>query len=241
MTVDLSKYTFFKEAKDPDIELLPAQGYSNKNHRFSYQNKNYLLRQFILQDRDREQEFKIQSLAYEQGIAAQPLVLDMDENMMICEFLEGEHKEVLERDTIQNIVSVLKKLHRIEIEQGPLNLPSLFTDASQEVKNAFNIISDCPKQTVLCHNDLNPKNILFENGTVKFIDWEFAGNNDLYFDLAALSIEFNLSVIDEAYMLAFYFQREGWDKEKLEAYKIIYKDLCKQWFKENTGVRTHAP
>lgn len=233
MTVDLSKYTFFKEAKAPDIELLPEQGYSNKNHCFRYQNKQYLLRQFILQDRDREQEFRIQSLAYEQGIAAQPLVLDMDANMMICEFLEGEHKKVLKRDAIQNMVAVLKKLHRIEIEQRPLELSSLLTDASQEVENALNVISHYPKQTVLCHNDLNPKNILFNNGTVKLIDWEFAGNNDLYFDLAALSIEFNLSVIDEAYMLASYFLREGWEKEKLEAYKVIYKALCQQWFEEN--------
>ena len=58
--------------------------------------------------------------------------------------------------------------------------------------------------------------------------------NDRYFDLASFSVEFQFSVWDEAYMLASYFGRAGWDKKKLDAYKIIYKALCKQWFEDHT-------
>ncbi len=233
MQIDLSQYPLFANAKEVKPILLPEQGCSNKNYLLSHHKKKYLLRYFILQDRDRALEYSIQTLAYKKGIAAKPLLLDLDENLMVCEFLEGEHKAILERKDIATIISVLKKLHSIKSESKALELSSLFTAFSAEVKDAFSVILKYPKQMVLCHNDLNPKNILFGKNDVKLIDWEFAANNDLYFDLAALSVEFNLSVIDEAYMLAFYFQREGWEKEKVEAYKVIYKALCKQWFKEN--------
>ena len=58
--------------------------------------------------------------------------------------------------------------------------------------------------------------------------------NDKYFDLAAISIEFKFKFSDEAYLLASYFGREGWNKNKFDAYKVIYKSLCEKWFKENT-------
>ena len=234
MNIDISKYSLFKEYKINSLSLLSAQGFSNKNYRFDYQENTYLLRTFILPDRDRELEYKIQTLAYEKGIAAKPFLLDIDNDLMICEFLEGEHKEVLSREELKQIVAILKKLHTIKIDSGNMELVTLFTTQNKEVKNAFSTLEKHPKEMVLCHNDLNPKNILFSSYDVKFIDWEFAGMNDLYFDLASVSVEFELSVLDEAYFLANYFLMDGWNKDKLEAYKVIYKDLCKQWFKENT-------
>ncbi len=234
MQRDLSQYPLFANAKEVKTKLLPEQGYSNKNYLVTYEKKKYLLRHFILQDRDRALEYSIQTLAYQKGIAAKPILLDLDANLMVCEFIEGEHKTILKRKDMITLVSVLKKLHSITNESQPLDLRNLFTELGTEEKEAFAVISKYPKQIALCHNDLNPKNILFEKDDLKLIDWEFAGNNDLYFDLAALSVEFKLGQIDEAFMLALYFQREGWEKEKMEAYKIIYKGLCAEWFQKNT-------
>ncbi|HID92509.1 MAG TPA: DUF1679 domain-containing protein [bacterium (Candidatus Stahlbacteria)] len=234
MNINISKYSLFKEYKIDSLTLLSTQGFSNKNYRFDYQNSTYLLRKFILSDRDRELEYKIQTLAYEQGIAAKPFLLDIDNDLMICEFLEGEHKEILSREELKQLVKVLKKLHAVKIDSENMEISTLFSVQNKEVEEAFTILEKYPNEMVLCHNDLNPKNILFSSYDVKFIDWEFAGMNDLYFDLASVSVEFELSVLDEAYFLANYFLMDGWNKDKLEAYKVIYKDLCKQWFKENT-------
>ena len=232
MNIDPSKYPLFKEHNIESLSLLSDQGFSNKNYRFDYQDSIYLLRHFILPDRDRELEYKIQTLAYEKGIAAKPLLLDIDNDLMICEFLEGEHKESLSREMLKQIVEVLKKLHTINIDSENMELATLFSVQNKEVKEAFSTLEQYPKEMVLCHNDLNPKNILFFNNSVNFIDWEFAGLNDLYFDLASVSVEFDLNVLDEAYFLANYFLMNGWNKEKLEVYKVIYKALCKQWFEE---------
>ena len=232
MHIDLSKYSGFTDKTIASLTLLSDQGYSNQNYTFQNENTTYVLRKFILQDRDRALEYKIQSLAYEKNIAAKPLILDLDNDLMLCEFLEGEHKQTLSREELKEIVVVLKKLHAIKIDSETLTLKSLFSVQNKEVQEAFSVLEKYPNELALCHNDLNPKNILFSNYSVKFIDWEFAGINDLYFDLAALSVEFELTVLDEAYFLANYFLKEGWNKDKLEAYKTIYIALCKQWFDE---------
>jgi thiamine kinase-like enzyme len=116
----------------------------------------------------------------------------------------------------------------------PLALNANFSEYTQELEEAFTLIDNTSAEMVLCHNDLNPQNCIFFKETIKFIDWEFATMNDRYFDLASFSVEFQFSVLDEAYMLASYFGREGWNKKKLEAYKVIYRALCAQWFRENT-------
>ena len=219
MKIDFSKCT-----------LLPEQGYSNKNYKFTHKNSVYLLRKFLLQDRDRELEFHIQKLAYAKGISAKPIVLEKE--YMVCEFLEGYHKYELLRDDIKSVIYLLKKLHSIELNKEELELKFLFKSQTEELKKAFTTIEAYPKELVLCHNDLNAKNFIFSKKALKLIDWEFATINDLYFDLATVSVEFNLSVVDEAYMLANYFQKEGWRRDKLEAYKVVYRLLCEEWFKE---------
>jgi thiamine kinase-like enzyme len=66
---------------------------------------------------------------------------------------------------------------------------------------------------------------------VKFIDWEYAGVNDRYFDLACVCVEFSLDAQMQGLFLDFYFEDDGYVVEKLEAYKVIYKALCEEWFK----------
>lgn len=47
-------------------------------------------------------------------------------------------------------------------------------------------------EPTLCHNDLNPKNILMDNEQLWFIDWEYCGVGDPLFDLAVVAKSHNL-------------------------------------------------
>jgi aminoglycoside phosphotransferase (APT) family kinase protein len=217
-----------------NLKLLPDQGFSNINYTFTLDHTTYLLRKFKLQDRDRQLEFDIQTLAYKKRLAAKPYDLNLSEGYMICEFLEGHHKEKLERNDITKMTHLLKKLHSLTIRSEAIDLKYEFFVEDKTVRDAFKIIETSEKEIVLCHNDLNPKNCIFSDKGLKLIDWEFAGMNDRYFDLAALSVEFNFKLLDDAYLLASYFGREGWNKKRFDAYKVIYKALCEKWFKENT-------
>ena len=84
---------------------------------------------------------------------------------------------------------------------------------------------------MLCHNDLNPQNIFFSDD-IKFIDWEYAGVNDRYFDVACVCVEFRLDEKMQKVFLEVYFE-DRYNVEKLEAYKIIYRTLCEEWFQNN--------
>jgi thiamine kinase-like enzyme len=158
---------------------------------------------------------------YEQDITAEPLVFDKDEKLMIVEFLEGEHKTILSSDELKLLAQTLQTLHNITIDAKPIELQ---TDTST--------VECYPKEYVLCHNDLNPQNIFFSND-VKFIDWEYAGVNDRYFDLACVCVEFGMDGEIVEVFLRNYLEGEDFSFEKLEAYKTIYIALCKQWFEEN--------
>ena len=234
MLLDLSILPLFAGKTLTEPLLLSQQGFSNENYSFYADKQRYLLRKFKLQDRDRTLEYEVQKLAYQHDLAAQPYYLNLEDGFMICEYLNGKHINRLTRAEITAFVQQLKQLHALKIDQQPLDLEENFPVFTQELQEAFDLIDNASAEMVLCHNDLNPQNGIFSKQTIKFIDWEFAGMNDRYFDLASFSVEFQFSVLDEAYMLASYFSDNKWDKKKLDAYKVIYRALCAQWFEENT-------
>ncbi len=228
--IDLNKYALFAGTTITEVTLLEKQGYNNKNYVVYSEEKKYLLRKFIRTDVDRKFEFKVQKLAFEKGITSEPLLLDEENALAVSTYLEGTHKDTLEKNDFHQFVEVLKKVHTLKIEKDPLPLKTLFETKSKEVQDAFAILEHFPSEYVLCHNDLNPRNVLFTE-KIQLIDWEDAAINDRYFDLASVCVEFNLDKENEAYFLRYYFTEENeMNYEKLNAYKIIYKAICAQWF-----------
>jgi len=232
---DLSKYALFAGTTITEFTLLEKQGYNNKNYVVYTEEKKYLLRKFMRTDVDRNFEFKVQKLAFEKGITSEPLLLDEENALAISTYLEGTHKERLEKNDMKQFVDVLKKVHTIKIERDPLSLETHFKTKTKEVHDAFVLLQHFTPDYVLCHNDLNPSNVLFTE-KIQLIDWEDAAINDRYFDLASVCVEFNLDEEHEAYFLRSYFTEENEiHHEKLNAYKLIYKAICAQWFENLEG------
>lgn len=69
-------------------------------------------------------------------------------------------------------------------------------------------------QPVSSHNDLNPRNLLYDGRRVWLIDWEAAFRADRYVDLAALANTFAADPEDEALLLRTYFNHEASDAER---------------------------
>jgi len=219
--IDLLKnHSFFADKQIDSCTLLENQGYCNENYLVVADGVKYIVRKLLRDDIDRELEWRVQNLAYAEGITAEPLVFDSEYGFMVFEFLEGEHKNKLDENELKHLAQTLQKLHSITIDVKPIELQ---TDCSA--------IDEYPKEYVLCHNDLNPQNIFFSDA-LKFIDWEYAGVNDRYFDLACVCVEFGLEDEMQGVFLGAYFEG-AYNLEKLEAYKIIYKTLCEEWFQNN--------
>jgi thiamine kinase-like enzyme len=61
-----------------------------------------------------------------------------------------------------------------------------------------------PDALVPCHNDLLPGNVLFGDDRTWLLDFEYAGMNDRFFDLANLSINCGLDAAADEHLLALY-------------------------------------
>ena len=220
--IDLLKtHSFFADKQIDSCELLAHQGYCNENYLVVADGQKYIVRKLLRNDIDRAFEWRVQNLVYAQGITAEPLVFDEKHGFMVFAFLEGEHKSKLDENKLKRLAYTLRKLHSITIDAKPIELQ---IDCST--------IDKYQKEYVLCHNDLNPQNILFSDD-VKFIDWEYASVNDRYFDLACVCVEFGLEGEVQRVFLEAYFEDEEFSVEKLKAYKMIYIVLCEEWFQNN--------
>jgi len=219
MIEQLKKHPFFSDKSIESCTLLEHQGYCNENYLVVADGVKYIVRKLLRDDIDRVFEWKVQNLAFEKGITAEPLVFDSKNGFMVFSFLEGEHKSQLDENAIKLLAKTLQKLHNIPIDSEPIKLQ---TDTS--------IVECYLKEYVLCHNDLNPQNIFFDN--IKFIDWEYAGVNDRYFDVASVCVEFKLNEEMQKLFVEAYFEGD-YNLKKLEVYKIIYKTLCEEWFQNN--------
>lgn len=187
--------------------LIPIenQGFSCKTYRF----KNYILKKLTSSKEQQQKEFTIALKAYKNDIGAKPILLDVKNSLIIYKFLEGKHKNNLKIKDIRNIAFLVKKLHKIQIS---------------------NRVFNHKKDYVLCHQDLNPKNFIFSKN-IKLIDWEYAGLNDRYFDLATIIIEFNLNKKQENILLNSYFKNiYDIKRKKLTSFKHNYISICIKWF-----------
>ncbi len=241
-TNKLKKYDIFKDEKILKLELLPNQGFCNLNYLLTTSRDKYIIKEydkFLHRNVSKKIEFHIQLKSYKNGISAKPFILDFENQMMISEFIDGNHKLNLNKTDIYHLAKILYRLHTIKIHQKPYDIKKYFIKNSKKIDKELKItllkLDKFNKESVLCHNDLNPKNIIFAN-KVKLIDWEFACVNDKYFDLASTIIEFNLTKSNEKYFLQSYFKdNTNINKEKLKIYKILYKHICEIWF-ANLGI-----
>lgn len=83
-----------------------------------------------------------------------------------------------------------------------------------------------------CHNDVVPENILFtSSGCVYMIDWEYAGMNHHFWDLASYCIENNLTCDEETAFLSMYLMRtvNDEDRQKIFIFKIFQDILWSLW------------
>lgn len=235
----LKQYKIFAHEELKHLTLLENQGYNNTNYLLKTSKYNYLIRVFKSKSLNRELEFKVANKAFKKGIGQKPLLLDKKNALMISRFTQGTHKYKLTKHEIQKLAKTIHKLHQITCHQKPYDLLKDYKNYSKkplgnrvfQTNLLFKKLKKFKKEHVLCHHDLNPRNIIFQKNSIKIIDWEYAGVNDRYFDLATVVEEFAFDKKEVTTFLQTYFTcKEKINYEKLWTYTKIYKALCKLWF-----------
>ena len=198
----------------------------------------------------RAHEAQIQSFAAAQGLAA--TVLFVSDTVYMTEFVEGDvwSLNCLEdASNIEQLAIALRRLHALPLTGRTFDaLGSAREYASRIVDPDAGKVREClrkiesgplPPNLCCCHNDLVVENIINTPET-RFLDWEYACDNDPFFDLATIAAHHQLSETQVDTLLDAYFDGNGarW-REQLGRQADVYEALLYLW--EQSRVGSDAP
>ena len=188
----------------------------------------------------RPAEAGIQSNAARAGLANR--VLFADDFVYLTEYVQGTvwQRSCLNKEgNIELLGSALKELHRLPLTRRLFDATiaakcyaKRIDSAEQElVKSCTAIITSMrlPDNLCCCHNDLVAENLI-TTPDIKFLDWEYACDNDPLFDLATIVEHHELSEDQVHRLLDVYFSEDGagW-RDKLRRQQRLYLALWWLW------------
>jgi thiamine kinase-like enzyme len=173
---------------------------------------------------DRAYEAEAAQRAAELGIG--PAVLGMLKGVgtLVTELVEGHHLEPTPfSERLPDVVDLVRRFHDSGALGGAFPIhrvvewhardasargvmaPRAYERLHQLSRRIEASFSRAPTPLVPCHNDLLPGNVLFADDRVWLLDFEYAGMNDVFFDLGNLSVNSELNPDAEERLLTLYF------------------------------------
>jgi thiamine kinase-like enzyme len=212
------------------VDLRPlAGGITNRNFVATVDGREFVMRipgeRTELLGIDRAHEAEAAHRAAELGLAPQVVAELPDVGTLITALVPGSHLgPAAFAERVVDVASMLRRFHT----SGPLSdafaihrvverhardavthgvsLPASFArlqEASMSIERAFAV---SPLAPVPCHNDLLPANVLFDEVAARawLLDFEYAGMNERFFDLANLSVNSQFSADTDERLLRAY-------------------------------------
>ena len=185
-------------------------------------------------------EAQIQRTASDAGLAGD--VLFVSENVLMTEYVEGvvwsldclEHEENLE-----SLAGALRRLHALPLTGRTFDMKSAARAYAKVISSSrADKVNEClrkidagprPHNLCCCHNDLVVENIINTPET-RFLDWEYACDNDPFFDLATIAAHHKMTPEQSDYLLNAFFEGDGarW-REPLRRQADVYDALLWLW------------
>lgn len=194
----------------------------------------------------RPAEARIQSRAAERGLATG--VLYYDERALMTEFVEGIvwKPGCLERDdNIELVAGTLRHLHAMPLTGRSFDSIVAAKRYVARIDNSDTaLVTHCtrviesmrqPHNLCCCHNDLVAANMITVP-EMMFLDWEYACDNDPFFDLATIVEHHELGEEIAFRLLDAYFDGNGerWRRKLLEQQEL-YLALYWLWLASRPG------
>jgi len=239
MHPDVDKIHFFSDKIIRSYRLIPTPSHGNVLYRIKTDKREYVLRFLQRNEGDLLGEYYAGLLAYHRGIGPEVLAYERDNSALILAYLSGEQRERLSQKDMQELSHTLRRWHRLPENSSlfpRLELEKLIRDNDNSIGDALTVLSSFGEEKGLCHCDLTPRNLIWHENGVALIDFEFVSVGDIYFDLAAVSVEFDLNEQEEQMFLSSYHEGNRCNKEKMSVYKILYRELRQQWFDRHGGM-----
>jgi len=188
----------------------------------------------------RQSEARIQASAAALGLASPVLVAT--DTVYMTEYVEGAvwTREDLDNDgNLLRLARSLRRMHSLPLTGRTFDAKAAARGYAKNIENAdedllrrnLRIVDamPAPHNPCLCHNDLVAGNIIATPG-IRFLDWEYACDNDPFFDLATLVAHHELSAERRRCLLDAYFDGDGagWS-ERLAMHERFYAAILWLW------------
>jgi thiamine kinase-like enzyme len=207
-----------------------AGGITNTNWRVRLGGRDYVVRQCTpgteILGIDRSDEHEASRRAAELGIGPPLAAWLPEEGVLVTHWLDGgplTAEELRDPAVLAVVAPALRRFHdgpplrtpfwvpdlvreqREEIVAAGGEVPALYDAAVALADRIAAALGGAEHERVPCHNDLLLANFVRDGATVRIVDWEYAGMNDRFFDLANMSVNNGFGEDDDRVLLQAYF------------------------------------
>lgn len=235
---------FLKIRNEPIFSIAPLKdGISNDNYLI---NRSYVLRvrkEFSDPFYCAENEAIVEDEIKDKNICSQTLYFNKMSGEKLTKYISDSR--YLDIDSSDDAVAVAKKLKLLHgIETKTTRKFAMF-DRLKEYRKHVPATALIPKEDYivknvkkyerdylcLCHNDVVRGNLLFTENELFLIDFEYAGLNSAYFDLASFITENNITndEVIKSFLSAYFGPDHFWDEDKFKAYCQFLDLLWYYW------------
>lgn len=196
---------------------------------------------------NRQAEWRALHAACDAGIAPRPHYFNPELGALVCDYLPPDDRQPPQPADLAQLLRTIHQLpalrFRLDIFERTRRYErqlagkqfSAAQGLSQTRQSIHELLqaTDRQEQTHrLCHNDLNPTNLLFSGGKLYALDWEYSAMGDPWFDLAVLCTGQELSAEKNLALLQQYLQREttAADWLRLQRQQCIARYLELLWY-----------
>ena len=207
---------------------------------------------------NRQTEHAISRVAWEIGIAPEPVAFLAEHEILVTRFVEGGPIVTTDPATIRSVARLLHRLHSAPEVPGKFDLPTVI-DYYISTAKRFNVthpeqlgealefsrkiiaaLERCPKRLAPCHNDLIAANFLQGKDRLYLLDWEYAGMGDPFVDLGNCAVNFCMDEAGCLTLMESYLGREPSPVEMAQLHLLrVLSDLREaMWSYVQVGIST---
>jgi thiamine kinase-like enzyme len=248
-------------AQSVEVEELSG-GITNKNYKINVDGDCFVLRlggnetQYL--GIDRKIEYECSALAWQVGIAPEPIAFLEPEGYILARFISGKGipaEQIGREENIVRVVESMKAYHHLDFFPGSFSpfrvaekyiatarqfdvkLPQeieRYLEKSREIERAM---YRQPLQARPCHNDLLNGNFIDDGARIRILDWEYAGMGDIFFDLGNFAVQHEFSDEQDEILLKAYFGSPTDSQRAHQKLMKIMSDLREaMWAQVQRGV-----
>jgi len=202
-------------------------GITNRNFKVTVGGEVFVLRmggaKTYLLGIDRSVEHAAGKRAFEVGVGPEVVAFLPEEGWLVARYIDGKTislDEMRRPGSLRRVAAALRAFHESPPIPGRFDawavveanratavahgvvIPPEFEPAREVAERIRATLG--PQPLVPCHNDLLNANFL-DDGSIRIVDWEYAGMGDRFFDLANFSVNHEFGAEDDRRFLGEYF------------------------------------